>query len=479
MRKLFHLLLLIAFTARGEDAWREITFCVRDEENRTASGVTVIVRGLDRDALGADTDGPDSGKHRGWTYRTGTTGRFTARFGKFRQYDHEQATGLVEPGYGHFYFVVEKENSAGGVSPEILNLNEEEMAEREKHKDDPVSPPGEGEEWKDEFVLTNEKPAEPVEILLKRGLELTGQMVDTAGRPVRGEEVNVFNDLHADSHTGRGGEIFEQQTHTDRAGRFHFHHVYPNVFYVQLLNRSEGPPYWIKTRVRDRWVDRVEDEITPRQDEWKPENYEKAIDMRIIVAREPPYRYFGRITDAKGEPVPGAKVQIRCSLHEPERTFEDDHDFWWTTKTDRDGRYSVRVGSRFVNAIWVTAGKLTGTDNAREGELMAPGRYDIAVRPKKPGSDGESRTRINPRRPWLRVVSAASTSQARSARAFPAAVRAGRTGFCRPPTGSPARGSPDTRASGPGCAPIRSRKARSPCPGKIPRRPDRGRNTWS
>ena len=49
-------------------------------------------------------------------------------------------------------------------------------------------------------------------IVLKRGLTLHGRMVDTTGRPVRGETVNLCLDLHKHSHTGAGGEIFEQQT---------------------------------------------------------------------------------------------------------------------------------------------------------------------------------------------------------------------------------------------------------------------------
>ncbi|MDB6148322.1 MAG: carboxypeptidase regulatory-like protein, partial [Spartobacteria bacterium] len=235
------------------------------------------------------------------------------------------------------------------------------------------------------YVIPDRTEAKPIEITLKRGLDLSGQMLDTGGRPVRDEEVNVFLDLHAGSHTGHGGEIFGQQVTTDRTGKFLFHHVYPNHFYVEMMDRSNGPPYWIRTRVRNRWVDKVEDEIVPRQDEWEPKNYEKTIDLRLVVARRPLYRYFGCVTDPLGRGVASAKVQIRCSLHDPERTFEDDHDYWWHTTTDRDGNYSLRVGSRFVNAIWVTAGDNVGNDNALEGELMAPGRYDITMRPKKKG----------------------------------------------------------------------------------------------
>ena len=360
-----------------------------DEEGLSVSGVEVQLRGLGRDAFGVNPDEGKSDNYRGWKFTTNSSGLFTARFGQFRQYDHQQATQLIEPGYGHFYFVARQEGTAGGVSCEVLNLDDEELALRKKRENAESVSPQEGDEWVrgafPPYVLSGKREGKPLEIVLKRGLDLTGRILDTAGKPVRGEEVSVFLDLHAGSHTGHGGEIFEKQIETDRAGRFHFSHIYPNTFYVELRDHSRGAPYWIRTRVRDRWVDKIEDEITPRTDEWDERNNEKAIDLLLIVAREEPYRYFGRVTDSHGRGVAGAKVGIRCSLHDPERTFEDDHDYWWQTKTDRNGNYSLRVGSRFVNAIWVAAGSDTGNDGANEGELMAPGRYDITVRPKKQG----------------------------------------------------------------------------------------------
>ncbi len=362
-------------------AYRRINCHVIGEDGLPATGIEVQLRGMRRDALGVGREE----KNRGWNFRTDRHGNFTARFGRFRQYDHQQATGLVEPGYGHFYFVAHAASSTGGVSRQILNLNDEELAERTKHQDQNQVTLVEGEEWtRGEFapcVLTD-KPNR-IEIVLKSGLSLTGRIVDTTGLPVRGEEVTLFLDLHADSHSGRGGEIFPQHATSDRAGHFYFRYVYPNTFYLALLNDSSGPPYWIRTRVRNRWRDKVEDEITPRQNESEPSHYEKSIDMQVVVARQAPYRYFGRVTNADGKAVANAEVEIRCSLHEPERTFADNHDYWWRTRTDATGNYSVRVGSRFVNAIWVTAGNERGTDDAEEDELMAPGRYDITVSPAK------------------------------------------------------------------------------------------------
>jgi hypothetical protein len=381
------LLLSASALADGPPVYREVVFRVVDENGHSLSDVEVQLRGLDRDALGINPDEEKTGKCRGWKFQTSAAGLLRARFGKFRQYDHEQVTGLIEPGFGRFHLVAGNKGSAGGVSCELLNLNDEDLAERKQHTDDSYREPQEGEEWQrgefTSYVVSDQPEQKPIEIILKRGLDVTGEMVYTEGQPVRNEEVNLFLDLYAGSHTGHGGEIFEQQTTTDRHGNFHFHHVYPNHFFIALLDHSNGPPYWIRTRVRNRWVDKIEDEIVPHQDEWDANKYEKSISLLLVATRQPSYRYLGRVTDSQERAVAGAKVQIRCSLHEPERTFEDDHDYWWQTKTDERGNYSLRVGSRFVNAIWVTAGNNVGNDDAEEGDLMAPGRYDITVRPDK------------------------------------------------------------------------------------------------
>jgi hypothetical protein len=310
----------------------------------------------------------------------------SAQFGKFRQYDHEQSTGITEPGFGQFYLVATKPGWAGGVSCELLNLDDEDLEHYLHAQDIDCQPPEEVDEWLSKcipYVLGDKSDGKPLEIVLKRGLKVDGQIVDTNGKPVAKKEVTLFLDLHAGTHTGHGNEIFEQQSSTNREGKFQFESVYPNDFYLELLNHSGGPPYWIRTRVRNRWVDKIEDEIAPRQDEWDPNKYEKFIRLLIIASSKPLYRYFGQVADEDGHPVAWAKVQIRNSLHEPERTFEDDHDYWWHTHTDSHGNYSLRVGARFVNAIWVTAGNKSGNDDSEEGELMAPGRYDITVRPAK------------------------------------------------------------------------------------------------
>jgi len=378
----------IASQSPAPAEYREVRCRVVEEAGWPVANTEVVLYGLNREALNArsyveSTDRKFSEKCHGWKFRTDKDGYFTASFGKFVLYEHEQATGMIEPGYGQFYFVVQKAGFAGGVSRELLNLNDEDLAMYQKRAQAGCDSSEVNDEWtKGEFapyLLTDQCATEPLTIEVKRGIEVVGQIQDTTGRPVPNQDVDLFLDLHADSHTGRGNEIFDQQTTSDREGRFRFKHVYPNTLHLELLNHSEGPPYWIKTRIRNRWVDAVEDEITPRFDEWDSNKDEKSIPILIVVSRQPIYRYFGKVTDSTGHPVAGAKVEVRCSLHNPPRTYEDDRDYNWQTKTDRDGYYSVRVGWRFVSSIWIYADGYRDNDSGVEEDIFAPGRYDFTL----------------------------------------------------------------------------------------------------
>jgi hypothetical protein len=359
-------------------AYREITGCVVDEDRCPMAGLHVDLMAVTRDSIGAvGSSDEEKAKAHGWEFTTDRDGRFTARFGKFALYDHRQATGLVEPGFGHFYFVVEKEGTAGGVSAELLNLNDEELTLR-KEVDARNDTPPESHEIDPHLetgtrILTDPPDAEPVEIVVKRGIDVFGQIINPQGQSMPREEISVVTDMGADTHTGHGGEVFTQSRTTNRAGRFTFHHVYPGVFMLQTLNAGTTAPFWIRTRVRQRWIDKAADVITPEEDE-------QPIAVLIVATRAPIYRYFGRVTDQHGRGIAGAKVEIRCSMHEPELTYEDDHDNWWRTKTDRAGNYSLRVGYRFVNAIWIEAKGTKGeAENPNYDELLAPGRYDFTL----------------------------------------------------------------------------------------------------
>ncbi len=383
--KIAFFLVLLAGPALADEtpAYQELACRVVDEAGQPVCDVPVRLCGRGRDALDFDDDYQRE-RNPAWGFTTDRDGRFTARFGRPQAITRAQATGLNEPGYGEFYLVASKAGYAGGVSREILNLNEEGSSNYLKHANDPDTAPQENEEWtRGEFasrLLGDPTEAQPLVIVLKRGLTLHGRMVDTAGRPVRGETVNLCLDLHKHSHTGAGGEIFEQQTTTDRSGRFRFRHVYPNVFTVGAYIVSPNPPDWIRTCLRGHWIDGVQGQITPRRrDARHPSDYERSIDLRAVFARRALHRYFGRVTDASGHPLPKAKVVVHWLLEEPAPDTRKTYGPEQTTLTDGDGNYSVLVGSSLVDGIWVSPGNNNDGQEVGDGTLMAPGYHDLVL----------------------------------------------------------------------------------------------------
>lgn len=97
--KIVFLLSLLAVPALADEApaYRELACRVVDEAGRPVRGVPVRLCGRDRGALDFDDDFQPERK-RAWNFTTDRDGRFSARFGQFQAFSHEQATGLNEPG---------------------------------------------------------------------------------------------------------------------------------------------------------------------------------------------------------------------------------------------------------------------------------------------------------------------------------------------------------------------------------------------
>ena len=394
MVKVLFACLFFVGSALADDAptYRQLPCRVVDEHGQPVCGVAVRLGGLERDAPSFEDDEDQIDKEPGWKFITDGDGRFTARFGQFHAYQHAEADGeWAGPGYGEFYFLVRKVGFAGAVSREILNLDDDARARLKEEADEQWNLSSEHQEWRrGEFaplLLRDDQPTrDPLVIVLKCGLDVRGRMVDTAGHPVLGQGVGVSLDLHYGSHTGVGGMIFWQGTKTDRAGRFDLRHVYPNLFRFEAAGGYDQPPYWIKTRVRDLWVDKIEDEITPhRGDEGQPSDYEKFIDLCLVVSRRPLYRYSGRVTDEEGHPLARTAVIIHSVRRSPPRDWGDSRGREQTTRTDGDGNYSLRVGTRFVDGIWVREDNHSGGIDADGDGLIAPGRHDFTAGLKRPG----------------------------------------------------------------------------------------------
>ncbi|MEP6822585.1 MAG: hypothetical protein ABI946_09580 [Chthoniobacterales bacterium] len=231
------------------------------------------------------------------------------------------------------------------------------------------------------------KDEEPVDIVLESGLDVSGRLEDELGHPIPHQKVSLRNNLGADTHSGRGGEIFERDDTTDAQGRFHFHRVYPKLFHLALQAQDDDSLCWIKTRVRQRWVDGVHDAIWPHDDDTN-------LSVVIVATLRLPYHYFGKVIDEQGRPVAGATVRIQASIHGPGQRgdFADNHAHYSQITTGKDGCYDVPSAGPYVNWFEITApgfkdnsymedGEISGFDRYEE-EPCAPGRYDFTLKRK-------------------------------------------------------------------------------------------------
>jgi uncharacterized GH25 family protein len=382
------------------DQFKELPVQVVDEGGFPVVGIRIELRGLERDAVHGSLLTPETvydheHNYEGWTFTTDSEGSFIARLGRFKSYEHEKIAGVFAPGFGEFYFVTEmKARYAGGVSPRILNIDPElrEFYRRDPERRYDIHI---GEEWlgydgERTRVFDENTPddSSPLTIVLRHGINVFGQLVNSKNRPIKGETVSVWTDLGADTHTGRGGEIFCQSVETDRTGRFQFHNVFPNLFYLELGGEDSSTDdalYWIRTRVRQRWIDGIADAIWPHIDETE-------VPIVIVADNEPPFRYGGQVTDDDGKPIKGATVRIQASLHGcgGRTDFEDDHDHHSQARTNAKGRYDVPAAAPFVNWFEISAPGFKTEYYGEDGEIRgvglyeevpcAPGRYDFVLR---------------------------------------------------------------------------------------------------
>lgn len=346
------------------------------------AGVAVTLIGLDRGPMtvretqDAPAD-PSAPRAKGWKFVTNAQGRITVRFGKFDFWDHRKTTGVAEPGYGAYFLVAEKEGYAGGISPKLLNLDpasQKAFVPTELESNGPIK----GEEWDYDARLLQDSPGETIDLVLQPGIDVSGQLLDERDQPIAGQEIELWNDLGADTHTGRGGEIFQRTAETDRHGRFRFHHVYPNLFHLAWPAQESDALCWLRTRVRDRWVEGVHDAIWPHAGETD-------LPLVIVASRVRPFHYFGRVADAQGHPIVGATVRVQASLHGPGEmeNFEDSHGHYSEAKSGADGHYDVAAAGAYVSHLEVTAPGYREGGCCKEGEIAGFDRYDEA--PCSPG----------------------------------------------------------------------------------------------
>lgn len=343
-------------------SYRKVVVRVMDENGAPMPGLKVQLLGTGRDALQADDIGSAYDRPGVWRFVSDADGRCTVCFGCFRGFDSEKLVGKDVPGWGRYYFIAEA-GRLRGVSSAIVHEPEGKHA-KDYYED----------EWNRNGVVKTSASPVALTIRMRRGLRLTGRVIDIAGQPVRAFDISVQHDLHSESHTGYGNEILQQSTASDEDGHFVLNDIFPNTFYLGASMEETHLPVWVRTRLRGKWYREPIDRITPRRGE-------KVIRMTLVVSHKLPYSYSGRIVDEAGKPVPGATVFIGVSRHRKSRDYEDSHHSL-TASSDNQGRFEFHTATPFV---WWVSVKASGfadymEDYEAKNTMKTPGKWDITLR---------------------------------------------------------------------------------------------------
>lgn len=295
-----------------------------------------------------------AGDRKGWHWITDPNGRFEVRLN-----GEPTRSAATLPCAGFYHLVVAPgADHAGGVSPGFGNPS----WEREMNLTNGLHAPN---EWgENHLVLSGENG---IVARTRKGIPVQVRVVDADGAPFENAQVTLFNDLHAPTHTGYGGEIIEYKGKTDSEGRLAFPNLYPASITIF------GPDNWFRTRIGTdgAWQDDRVDHIPVNTDATKA-------DVEIMAARKPCFRYFGQVTGLDGKPVGGAQITLSTSRYATEGQWQIGQRTKATTA--EDGSYEVMGCTPWANWIEARKDKLVGR-NDPEGEpnLAPPGRYDIRL----------------------------------------------------------------------------------------------------
>jgi hypothetical protein len=356
---------------------REFRVTLLDEQDKPVSGVPVELYSMRRGGRWPALDhGSDSqSRDPWWNFTTDDAGRIVARFAvSEKPWDYYGV-----PREGRFYFVVDLPDGRRAVSAPIFHGVTRERAHEEEEN-----------EWdahaNDEQYFTDE--TKDITMYLVKGRTVTGVVVTPDGKPLQGRTISAVHDLHIESRTGAGGEIFTASATSDAAGKFKLENVYPATCSLSM----EGDGYWSRTQVAlhtsDRTTTRWVGGFIPL-----PElDVATSVDLRIEVTPEAPkYRYFGTVTDATGKPQAGLLVIAGISHGPTPETWGDSHSFE-NAITDASGRWEIQAESlwvRFFDVRRTESGDslVKGEDYESDGVgLAAPGEYRFKIDPAKPAS---------------------------------------------------------------------------------------------
>jgi protocatechuate 3,4-dioxygenase beta subunit len=349
---------------------REFRVTLLDQHGKPLPGIPVDLYGMRRGGRWPSQDDAnprDAGPW--WHFTTDDSGQILARF--------PLSEGRWEkpvPRAGRFHFVVDLPDGRRAVSPAVFH-----EVSRVDWRDE------EAAEWEEDSnegrIFTRDVGS--ITLRLAKGRVITGTVVDAEGKPLPGRHISAIHDLHIESRTGAGGEIFTESATSDAAGVFKLKNVHTAACKLSM----EGEGYWSRTQVTQRTPDGT---TTTRWvggsiklPQFSPET---EVGLRIEVAPEAPkYRYHGRVTDPYDKPLAGLHVIAGVSHHATPQTWSDSHSFV-SAVTDAAGRWEILVASPWVRFFDVRPTEfgnslLKGEDYESDDlGLAAPGEYHLRVK---------------------------------------------------------------------------------------------------
>lgn len=292
----------------------------------------------------------------------------------FLDVDWETASANPEPTacQGLWHITATASGTAGAVSP-ILYLDTETPS-----FDDATN------EWGEKFQkplnlrdLATKK--QPLMLTLEQGKTFKGKILTSDQKPCVGAKISIFMDLHGDSHTGKGREIFPLEATTDQQGMFTFSQVYPNTIYIGEITPSEkegqSSLFWKTTRVGGKTFEYPENTLPLASQ--TPD-----LDMTLILSKDR-YLYSGTVQTKDGKPVAEAGLNMSVAYHPDARDFIDSHTFV-DGKTDAQGKFTMETDAPFVNTLTITKEgfKEVSLDNENASpawSLLKPGSHTFTL----------------------------------------------------------------------------------------------------
>ena len=349
-----------ATTAESE-TFRVIHLHVLQPDGQPAFHRDVELRGLDRRALGpipflnefapATSDQTRKACEQGWLFTTDDHGDITARIGNFAGWKDESG----RPGWGTYIFVVQPgPDDAGATSQRFWTYDSTDAKNLWWN----------GGEWGQPLPLPPE--GFHLTMSLQNGFTLYGKLADDRDHrtPVPGVNISTWNDLHVDTHTGYGGEIFQHAAVSDANGEFKILHLFHARLYLTM------DALWMTTE-HDGWPTQPEHALDAPLDQ--------GLRITCGVLVHPAFHYTGTVTDVQGQPVAAADVVAGISSEPKAETYGDTHHFE-RTKTDAQGHYDLAASSpwgTFLEAEDPTHGRVDLAWPGYDSPPIPPGKYDL------------------------------------------------------------------------------------------------------